>query len=294
MERIHHVLQPRRIHVLLFYRNMKDFIVSMYCQNLRNAILGSSSGSAYPVEQLGQTGSLKEYLLIHNAKENKWDRFGKLGTWFINKVRGFTEAFNVTIIDYAGAVKRGDPTDALLKAAGLPTLDIAEHPGRAGVRDSAPTSLGDETVRQLFPYLYDYARKNRSAELVSGKIYDLDFNKLTIANYGRPTEVVDLSDLVPQAHALDETLRRLYGRYFSGEFSDQTSTKHAINSGTKTFEDLNHTAMKRELQHWHGPFTEQLDKLPSEFQLTAMKVKTGATTSLKERKKRSEFGDDLY
>ena len=267
IEMLGRILQPRRVHVVLFYRNMKDFIVSMYSQQLRNSLIGSCGSSAYDPEVLGRTGSFKEYLAIHNRKANKRDRFGRLGSYMMEKTRLYVDMYNATIIDYAGAVKRGDAADALLAAAGLPTLQIAQNPERAGIRDSAPTSLGDETVRQLFPYVVEYARANRSMRLVSGKVYDLDFNSLPIAKYDRPTEETDIEDLRPEAHALDEQMRVAFEWHFYAEFSDQPAARKAINAGPSKFVDLNHNAIQANLDAWTPQFNELIDALPSGWEL---------------------------
>lgn len=171
----------------------------------------------------------------------------------MEKISLYVDMYNATIIDYAGAVKRGDAADALLAAAGLPTLQIAQNPERAGIRDSAPTFLGDETVRQLFPYVVEYARVNRSMRLVSGKVYDLDFNSLPIAKYGRPTEETDIEDLRPEAHGLDEQMRDAFEWHFHAEFSDQPAARKAINAGPSKFVDLNSTTTRYRPTWMRGP-----------------------------------------
>ena len=66
------------------------------------AVLGG--GAAYPPEIFGRTGSLKEYLSIHNPKQKQSDRYGRLGTWMMEQIRRYVELYNVTIVEYAGAV----------------------------------------------------------------------------------------------------------------------------------------------------------------------------------------------
>lgn len=268
MEMAGRVLQ-RRIHVVLFYRNMKDFIVSMYSQQLRNSILGGDA--AFPPEILGRTGSLKEYLSIHNPKMKKADRYGRLGTWMMGQVRRYVNLYNVTIVEYAGAAKRGDTADALLAAAGLPKLNIADNPERAGIRDSAPTSLGDETVRQLLPYIVDYAREEHGMEIFSSKLYGMDFSTLPIAKYERPTEQVSIDELRPQAHALDEQMRLAFEWHFCPEFVDQPATRKAISAGPSVFVDLNHTAIQEQLDEWKPRFAELLHFLPPKFELRPLR-----------------------
>ena len=281
MDMLGSVLQPRRVHVVIFYRNMKDFIVSMYSQHLRNSLIGSIGSSAYDPKVFGRTGSLKEYLAIHNQKANKRDRFGKLGSWMMNQIGRYVDKYNATIIDYAGAVKRGDAADALLTAAGLPTLQISQHPERAGVRDSAPTSLGDETVRQLFPYVVEYARASRNATLLSGKVYELDFNTLPIAKYDRPTVEIGINDLLPEAHALDEQLRVAFEWHIHPEFSDQPATRKAINAGLSKFVDLDHTAIQASLDVWKPRFDELLDALPPGWELRPLRENDAVDLSMR-------------
>ena len=289
MEMLGRVLQPRRVHVVLFYRNMKDFVVSMYQQHLRNSPIGSigacsaddpSACSAYDPKIFGRTGSMKDYLALHTQKANKKYRFGMAGSFLYQQIGYYVDMYNATIVDYAGAVKRGDIADALLTAAGLPTLKIAQNPERAG-RNSAPTSLGDETVRQLFPYIVEYARANRSATLLSGKVYQLDFNTLPIAKYDRPTVETRIDGLITEAHALDEQLRVVFKWHFYAEFSDQSATRKAINTGPSIFVDLNHTAIQASLDVWTPRFDELLDALPSGWELRPLRETDAVDVSMR-------------
>ena len=258
-------------HVVLFYRNLKNFAVSMYEQALRN------SAAPLPPAIFGQTYSFEEHLSLVNFKDERTG-LGNRAKFLMQQIRDYARLYKVTIIDYQGAKERDDDiTDVLLKAADLPQLDIAQNPARAGPMTMS-SSNGDETLRQLLPHIIDYARRNRSMELVSSSLWSLDFNALKIAQYERPTRGLDLSDLERQAHSFDKQLRQEFGGLFYEECADEDGTRVAINAEPKRFTDLDHAAIKEHLQEWEPRFDEFLDDLPKEFELRPLAAPRDSTT----------------
>ena len=255
MRALSHMLRPRPVNVIMYYRNLRDMAVSHYRHLLRTAQIGSgacSEACAYDPSDLGVTSSLREYISRNNPKTNPTDGFGAIGNHLVQQISRNAALFTVTLIDYEGASKLGDVTDSLLRSVGLPDLSIGEIPERASNRSAfgmVHETFGDELLRQTFKYIYDYALEERNLSLVGGRTNDLNFNNLTIAKYWGelPTSMVSLADLADQARVLDNTVRRMFSSSFwheKGYWHDQQATQRAIDQEPRTAVDLNHTTMR--------------------------------------------------
>ena len=273
-----HMLRPRPVRVLMYYRNLRDMALLGYRQKLRSALIGSTPGYAYGQADLGHTASLREYLNANNKKVNPEDGFGELGNHLVKQISVNMALFDVTLIDYEGAVQRGDLTDTLLRAAGLPGLNIANYPERASNRSLALSqrdARGDETVRQLFSYLYDHVRQTRpDMALIGENTMDLDFNELNLGKFVArarrvglddelPFSMLNLNDLAAQARVLDNTIRRLFSDQFFKPTLNWEATRNAIMAEPMVFADLNHTQMKELAASpvWKERFEDQLKQL---------------------------------
>jgi len=255
MRALGHMLRPRPVNVIMYYRNLRDMAVSHYRHLLRTAQLGSGACSetcAYDPSELGVTSSLREYISRNNPKTKPTDGFGAIGNHLVQQIMRNSALFTVTLIDYEGALKLGDVTDSLLRSAGLHDLSLGEFPERASNRSAfgmVHETFGDELLRQAFKYVYDYALLEKNLSLVGGRTNDLNFNNLTIAKYWGelPTSMVRLDDLAAQAHVLDNTVRRMFTanfRHEKGYWHDHKATQRAIDQEPRTAVDLNHTAMR--------------------------------------------------
>ena len=99
MRALSHMLRPRPVNVIMFYRNLRDTAITHYRHVLRTAQIGSGACSetcAYDPRDLGVTASLREYLSRNNPKTKPTDGFGALGNQLVQQIMRNSALFTVS------------------------------------------------------------------------------------------------------------------------------------------------------------------------------------------------------
>ena len=246
IQELHELLSGfgRRIKVVLFYREKKSWLVSMFKQKSQ-----SMQKVQWDDDLFGRQ------LELHSG----------LIQIFRQHLDSFIDAFgreNVVLLDYAGLVKSGmDPAAALLEAGELPTVKFDKPP------DYDNPSIDDHelAVRQLW-HLFEEAAQELGGcnRLDFDKIdatgyYQANFSALPLAAHDLPMRCTNLSVHDEAAVQADSLIRVVYS-----DLMLKASPSAALESIRRSdvLCELDEQAVRDDPDTWHPRFKDQLDSLP--------------------------------
>ena len=246
IQKLHELLSSRgrRVKVVLFYREKKSWLVSMFKQKAQ-----SLQKARWDDDLFGRQ------LELHSG----------LITLFRQQVDRYIEVFgreNVVMLDYAGIVANGlDPAAALFEAGELPEVKLDKPP------DYDNPSIDDHelAVRQLWHVFEEAAQelggcRRLDYDKVDPKgVYQANFSALALAAYDLPTRCANLSVHDEAAIQADSLMRVVYS-----DLIMHASPHSALESIHKsdTLCELDEQAVRDDLDTWKPRFQEQLDSLP--------------------------------
>jgi len=240
-------LHATRIKVVLFYREKKSGLVSLFKQQI----------------QAGDTRQWDDALF---ERQLSTEGGGFFATWK-ERLDDYIAVFgreNVVLVDYAGLVSSGmDPAEALLHAGTLPFVNFTAPP------DYDNPSIDDDEVaaRQLWAELASTAQDD--AEIgcsslnfssVSDKgTYLFNFSSLQLASWGHPKRCANLARHDQSAMKADTMVRSLYGDLLM--HGNAAAAADAISKSNQLCE-LDVQAVRDNRATWLPRFKQQLEALP--------------------------------
>jgi hypothetical protein len=248
--RTFHEFFPRyEIRVIMFYRNVFNWIYSLYQQNLKDKRRPISFANF--IVQTTPLGNVSEI----QAFEGIYDKF----------IDAFTDKV-VRIVDYDGCTfQKVNVLDALLTAGG-----IAEK--KSLIANYSVTLLNqrlstDEIViRQMWRLfdLYVVAKYGCTTISIQKNNYFKRSQMVPTTHLGvyvrqMPKGMVDLSGLKYQAHEVDKTFRVKYSNIMM--YSDPSATGKLIDSSPPVYELRVDDVLMRPNKIWYPRFEEQYEHL---------------------------------
>ena len=246
------VLKPRRALGVMFFRNVKAWVVSQYQQQMR--------AKEFPwTTRWGKVRAGKDSTVVDTFRNNLERRPGSLVKWFDHLLAAGVRAFgekSFILVDFDAACAHGDLADGLLAAAGLPTLN-------AKPRRAASTSMHDEPSRQLFIMLGMHARVHHGCTLrmQKGKSFKQNFTAFALSERELPLTCSDLKFMDRPSIEFDTHLRSSHKNLFARDSLDPAFARRAIADGHNSWCDLD-VATVSSSAAWRSAFDEQLAQLP--------------------------------